>query len=246
MICGKSKPKLDPRTLRLASYLTVRDLPAPPMGRAWHKQLTSIPLHANDRVGDCTIVAQSHLIEMWTSMNGGKSDVTTSDVLANYTGVTGYNPADPATDTGAPMLDALNFWRKNGLGGHKPLAYVKVDWRDAAEVKVAANEFGGLYVGAGLPKTTQKAGDWVAAPLATGLAAPYSRGGHAMALGAYDRSWVTFLTWGGRQRASWRWVWDYVDEAYAIISEDWLKNGTAPNGFDKARLIADLGKLGLL
>lgn len=246
MICGKLPPKRDPRTLRLASYVTTRGLPAPPPKRTWEDKVTSLPMHDNDRIGDCTVASQAYIIQTWTAQNGNEVKVSTAAVRANYAAVTGFTPDDPMTDRGAAMLDMLNYWRKNGLDGRRIVAFMKINWRNSTEIKLALNEFGPLYVGAGLPKTTARSGDWTSPAVLSGDAQPYSRGGHAMCLAAYDASWLTFLTWGRRQRASWRWVWDYVDEVYAIVSDDWFTNGRSPMGLDKARLTSDLVKLGAL
>jgi hypothetical protein len=52
------------------------------------------------------------------------------------------------------------------------------------------------------------------------------------------------VTWGALQQLSWAWFAAYCDEAYAIITQDWLEaNGQAPSGFDTAQLQADLAQL---
>lgn len=244
MLLGKGPPRHDPRTLKLASYVSMRDLPAPPPAVNWHSCLASIPMLGNDRMGNCTVAAQAHLIQAWTANNGVEFCPPESDVVATYKAVTGYADT-PDTDRGGNMLDMLNNWRKVGLSGHKIVAYLKLDTRDYLEMKIAINLFGGLYIGCALPKTTDRPGDWIAPVRLIGDAQPYSRGGHAMYLAGYDRSWVTFVTWNQRQRATWRWVYDYADEAYAVLSDDWAAV-RSPNGFDRARLLADLVKLGAL
>src|ERR1700689_1515906 len=117
---GKSVARHDPRTLLMASYLTPA-LPAPPasfdlaekVGSAWG-------MMDNDQIGDCTCAAAGHLIMEWTA-NAGKKMVTPTDaqIVAAYSAITGYNPTTGANDNGANEVDGLNYWRQDGIAGHK-------------------------------------------------------------------------------------------------------------------------------
>ncbi|HKD36500.1 MAG TPA: hypothetical protein VKB78_06855, partial [Pirellulales bacterium] len=52
-------------------------------------------------------------------------------------------------------------------------------------------------------------------------------------------------TWGQLKRMTWAFYDAYVDEAYAILAQDFLSDvGKAPNGFDIAALAADLEQVG--
>ena len=48
------------------------------------------------------------------------------------------------------------------------------------------------------------------------------------------------MTWGKLLRMSWNFWETYVDEAYAIVSQDYLARGVNPNGFNLAELQSDL------
>ena len=107
-------------------------------------------------------------------------------------------------------------------------------------VRTAAYLFGGLYIGIALPLTaqTQEVWDWTKS--LTGHAAPGSWGGHAVDVVDYGPNDLTVVTWGAVKLMTWA-FWDrYVDEAYCILSPDYLKAGEAPNGFDLATLQEDL------
>lgn len=235
---GKKPVRHDVRTLWLRALMPT--MPDPPPARDWSSKLPAdVGMYLNDQLGDCTCASMAHLIQTWTSQIGLLVNPSDKDVIAAYERQ-GYDPSDPATDGGAVMLDVLNDCRKNGLGGHKIGAYIKIDHHDIEHVKAAIDYFGGAYLGVQLPTSAQNLdADWVGPESTTGSQAdrPGGWGGHCMAAVAYDRLGVTFLTWGKRQRADWTWWRDYVDEAYAIVSADWLDpSGVAPNGLPVAQL----------
>ena len=66
-------------------------------------------------------------------------------------------------------------------------------------------------------------------------------GGHAVSIVAYDAEGLTAITWGQPQRLTWE-FWDaYTDEAYAVLSHDWIEeSGLNPDGFNFAQLTKDL------
>ena len=56
----------------------------------------------------------------------------------------------------------------------------------------------------------------------------------------YDAERITVVTWGALKELTWE-FWDrYCDEAYALISKDFLRDGRSPAGFDMAALRRDL------
>jgi len=62
---------------------------------------------------------------------------------------------------------------------------------------------------------------------------------------AYDERGLTCVTWGTLKRMTWT-FWDaYCDEAYAVLSKDWINqsSGQAPNRFDLAALQEDLNAI---
>ena len=70
--------------------------------------------------------------------------------------------------------------------------------------------------------------------------APGSWGGHAVNVVAYDDAGLTVVTWGALQRLTWAFWQRYCDEAWAIISPDFLAGGRSPQGFDLPALEHDL------
>ena len=85
---------------------------------------------------------------------------------------------------------------------------------------------------------------WAVPPQGTsGPGAPGSWGGHAVPVVAYDPRGLTVITWGKALRMTWGFWQAYCDEAYGILSPDFLAKGKAPNGFDLATLKSDLAEL---
>ena len=244
---GKRPPRHDPRTLQLENYIIPSKLPAPPAAENWGAAVPTDgwPMMKNDTVGDCTCAAAGHLIEDWTAnATNGKDTVVLSDgdIVAAYSAITGYDPATGANDTGAVEIDVLNYWRKTGIGGHTILAYVAMEPGNHQHVMDAVYLFGGCYIGLALPISAQNQAVWSVPPGGRGGdGAPGSWGGHAVPVVAYDSRGLTCVTWGMLKRMTWQ-FWDtYCDEAYAVLSQDWLESaGKAPSGLDLPALQADL------
>jgi hypothetical protein len=55
---------------------------------------------------------------------------------------------------------------------------------------------------------------------------------------------VEIVTWGQIYEASWDFLYEYCDECYVALSQDWLDAmGKSPPGFDLEQLVADLNAL---
>lgn len=254
MKLGKHPPRLDPRTLRLARYLTAA-LPPPPATVDFTQGLGALGMMLNDTLGDCTCAGAAHMIQAWTgAANPPAVVLPDSAVLQAYEQFCGYNPADPSTDQGGVEIDVLNDWRQIGVGGRKITAFAAVNHRDHNEVMQALSLFGGLYLGVALPLSAQSqvesVWDLVSDPT---QGAPGSWGGHCVPVVAatlsqpspnYAQDRLTVVTWGALQKMTWD-FWDaYVDECYAVLSPDWLaQNGSNPAGLDLAQLQADLAQI---
>ena len=236
---GKLPARRDPRTLRLARYLDTAALPPAP--DAWD-EATGVgdwPMYANDRVGDCTCAAAGHMIEAWTHAGRGHTvTIAERDVLRAFDAVKLVDPTTGAE--GAVELDVLNLWRKHGIGRHRILAYAKIDRADHELVRQASVVFGGAYIGLQLPLTAQRQSVWQWTGRLRGPARPGSWGGHAVDVVAYDDETLTVVTWGRLQRLTWEFWNRYCDEAYAVLSRDFLSHGRAPNGLDLDALLQDL------
>ena len=238
MKLGRKAIKTDARTLRLARYLTSA-LPAPPESVSYSK---NVPTGAwgmllNDQLGDCTIAGALHLDQALAAAAGKGFKPTDAEALAAYEAIDGYRPGDPSTDQGGVLIDVLKAWRSQGIGGRKILGFAAVNIRDRTEVQQAIYLFGGIYTGAMLPISAQTQPEWWdASPNDGGV-----WGGHCVPDLDYDKEGLACITWGAVKRMTWAFFQRYCDEAYAVISQDFIEaNGSAPSGFDLAQLQADL------
>jgi hypothetical protein len=246
---GKQVARHDPRTLLLASYVTPA-LPSPPPQHDLTSKINSWGMMENDQLGDCTCAAAGHLIMEWTA-NAGKKTVTPTDkqIVAAYSAITGYNPATGANDNGAVEIDVLNYWRQSGIAGHKIGAYVALEPSNHIHIMDSVYIFEGCYIGLQLPVSAQAQVQnhqpWSVPPGGPiGDGKPGSWGGHAVPVVAYDARGVTVVTWGALQVMTWSFWEAYCDEAYAILSPDYLNDKQeSPAGFNMQQLQADLADL---
>jgi hypothetical protein len=66
-------------------------------------------------------------------------------------------------------------------------------------------------------------------------------GGHAIPSFSFSENTFEYITWGAVQSATYDWVTNRTEEAYALISQDWINNtGLSPSGFNMDQLVADL------
>ena len=241
MKLGKLPVRKDKRTLHLARY--IKKLPAAPANADWTRNVTEWPMFKNDEVGNCAIAAPAHLIESWTaSSQGSPKLLTDADVMAAYRSVSRYDPSEPMSDTGCVMLDVLKWWRKQGIGNDRIVAFASVNLKSHAQICLAAYLFGGLYIGLELPMSAQSQEVWSTRSNGSDQSIG-SWGGHAVGLHAYDPAGLTVSTWGELKRMTWPFFARYCSEAYASLSQDFLKGDRAPNGFDIATLAADLARV---
>ena len=242
---GKSPAVLDPRTFKLSDFLSV-SIPPPPAEVSWVTKVPAWPVYLNDRIGDCVFAAQAHMIEAWNFYAGHAFQPSNAQVLKAYEDVGGYDPGNPSSDNGANLLAALKYWRKTGIGGHKILAFISVNFRNLTEVRQAILLFGSVYLGLQLPISAQ--GEWAwtvpAGGTYTYVGSPGGWGGHCVNLCASSPETHTCISWGQRLKMSHNFLYDYGDEAFVCLSQDWLDaQGLSPSQFNLAALQTALAAL---
>lgn len=245
---GKLPPRVDRRTLKFSDYRSAAKITIP-AEVSWVTKVPSWPMYLNDTLGDCVIAAAGHMVQQWNFYAGRPTvKLSDSDILKGYEAVGGYDPTQTQpdgsnpTDNGCNMIDALNYWRKTGFGGHKILAYVSIDPTKPQELFEAILLFGNAYLGLGLPISAQNETAWtVPNGGATGNGSPGSWGGHCVPAMAASQKSRTVISWGGKYKMSPNFDFDYCDESYALLSSEWLETtGRSPSGFDIAALMVDL------
>lgn len=238
---GKKAKRVDKRTLKFGDYLPPQ-LPPIPSACDWTGKVSSFPMLGNDTCGDCTVAGANHLNQVWTSQASTEIIATTESAIADYSAMTGYDPADPTSDMGDDLLSVLNYWRQTGINGRKILAFVEVDITNLAHLKAAIAIFGGIYGGVQLPKRALQ--QFSNGERWEDTAPDIIAGGHELPPVSFDTfgpGYVKVPTWARIQYASWPWLLMYLDEAYCVLSRDWLNaNGVSPSHFNLAQLQADL------
>jgi hypothetical protein len=126
---------------------------------------------------------------------------------------------------------------------------VQLEPKNVIQAKDAVNLFGSCYIGVALPDFAVQPGTdflktpWVVPPKGpVGDAAPNPDNGHCIPAVGYDDRNLYVVTWGALKMMSWQFYQTYMDEAFAVLSPDWIsaKLGKAPSGFDMAALKQDL------
>ena len=239
---GKKPAVRSRKSLSLSNYLHMNQV-AFPQVQAWERPI-AYGMLGNDEVGDCTIAGADHLEMNWQAVAnaGAPLAITTEQALADYSAVTGYDPADPSTDQGANMLDVLNYWKAKGLAGRKIAGFATLDVQNVDQIKAAIYLFGGVYMGFNVPRSVEadpnnKTWRLIPGDSATG-------DGHCVVPVGYGRSGLAPVSWGAIYHATWDFWLAYVDEAYAVVSPDWIKaSGISPTGLDLNGLLQDLAAL---
>ena len=246
MKLGKRPPKFDSRTLLLGKYLT-KALAPPPQSIDYAASVKTWPMFGNDQYGDCTIAAAGHMIEEWTANTGTIEILPENTIIKVYDYFSGGNP-----DAGANMLDVLKYWRKSGLGIDKITAFAQLELQNNLQLQDAIYLFGNCYIGVALPNFAVAPGTnflnipWIVPPSGpTGDAAPNPNNGHCIPAVSYDQRNIYVVTWGALKSMSWQFYSTYADEAFAVLSLDWINKrlGTAPPGLDLQALQADLAQV---
>jgi hypothetical protein len=240
---GKHAPKFDRRTLMLDRY--TKALPPPPPQAYYQTKVSAWGMLMNDTLGDCVPAASGHMIEQWTTYTLKPVPVTDEEILIAYEDIGGYVPGDPSTDNGCNMLDALNYWRKTGIAGHKISVYAGINLQGGElavrNLKYSVSLFGNCYLGLALPISAQGQTGWHVDDSDPTSAQAGSWGGHCVPIVGYSPKSITVVTWGSILNMSWNFFQRYADEAYCVLSQDWIEtNGLAPSGFDFNALDADL------
>lgn len=240
---GKLPRKIHAKTLFFGKYST-SILPYLKPAIAWEKKVPTWNMYMNDQIGDCVIAAIGHVIMTMTSQTGILATPSDAQIEQVYSAITGYVPGNLWTDKGTIMVDALDYWRTNGIAGHKILGWAAIKITPSlAELRQAISLFGSVLVGFEFPQSAMDQfnhGD----PWSVNMASPLI-GGHCVPISEYDPTRLVCETWGALQPLSLGFLPYYCDEAYAVITQDWINQATkrSPSGFNIDVLKGDLAVL---
>lgn len=193
----------------------------------------------NNQIGSCgpTGAANSKV-----AASRGKVVLTDDEIVEFYSYVSGYDPAqdDPSgqtenpTDVGVENQDMLEKLLEVGIGGHKPLAFAKIDSLDDDFLEAAVNAFQGALFGVTLEDAQQSQTD--EQPPVWDYKRSSTWGGHDVYSGRYVAATrrIGLVSWQLLIDTTNEFRDHQLDEAYVII---WPETLDAP-GVDREKLIA--------
>jgi hypothetical protein len=245
-------PKFGKYLIAKCSVCGGNTLPTPPSTVDY--SLAALPclsqIMGNDQYGDCTCAGAGHELGLWTGNAGTLVTLTTAQVLALYSAITGFDPNVPGSDQGADEVTVLNYLMASGFpDGSKLAGYVAIDGTNKQECMLASWLFGSLYLGLELPDA------WLSPmPSANGfvwnVGTPNPGNGHCVVSIGHTPTQLNIDTWALLGGITWEaiatlTVPDAGGQLYALLSPDWVSNVTAkaPSGFDFATLQGDLSAL---
>ena len=250
---GKTPATADPRDLKFSTYRTAAALPAPPDGWGFDNVVAqgTWGMLGNDTVGDCVFAGFAHEVILTSTVAGHPTAFTDTGVLSDYSAVTGYVPGDPSTDRGTNVREGLGYRRSTGIvdangqrhkiGAYLSLDVTKITAGDFSEVAEAVYLFGAVGLGIQVPQSAET--EFSEHKMWSYVAGSPNAGGHYVPVIAH-RKHVECVTWGRVQPMGTRFLEHYVDEAWAIVSPDFLNAaGESPQGFNLTQLTADLAQL---
>jgi hypothetical protein len=232
-----------PRMGDLATYAN-GPLPTPPSsvdvpyvpawGMVGNGPDPSLTVNDGQPVGDCVVAGAVHTI-MASNVEVQRLDaVPTSDqAVEQYFSLTG------GADTGLNESQVLSTWRSRGLfGGNRISAYCPVETDQLGHVHSAVSLYGMCFLGVQVPESAQEqfanGEPWTVVPNSPIM------GGHCIVVVGYDPHYLYAVSWGAVVPITYPWWSAYVDEAYAIITEEVAEAGDGPTGLNLAALQADL------
>lgn len=209
----------------------------------------------NDTLGDCTGAGVGNHLHATAALSGfDVAGVTTEAAIRFYSQSTGYVPGNPSTDNGGVEVDVLTSAQRNGFTLTDQTLFPMWGSADPGDLNGLRNITAGLsaaYLGVQLAQSDMWEDEdgnlapvWdTQTPVGHGDTTPGSAGGHCLLLwdyaGTADTDLVTLLTWGSKQKATWRWVRSRIMEAHGLAWRQLHEPGSLyPMGDDWAALVA--------
>ena len=243
---GKKEYKPSDKDFKYSKYVDLVKLPTYPNVFGHQKMFNDWGMLGNDTVGDCVFAGADHETMIWTNEGKNPAKFTNTCALSDYSNVTGYNPKDPNTDRGTDVREALTYRRSTGIkdskgSRHKIGAFLLLDQKNMNHVLTSAYLFSAVGIGLRFPDSAmdqfKQNKPW------TVVNGPDPTEGHYVPIVGFDGKYLYCITWGKTQAMSINFFLKYCDEAWAILSKEYLVNNKSPEGFDLKQLEQDLAML---
>jgi len=261
---GKLPYKHDKRTLKFRNVINKTDSETKiPVQYDWGSRIK--PNHnwgdyGNLKLDNCTFVAAAYLIMIWKSYKADRIyRPGVKRIIEDYSKLIkdnrpGGKPINAILNEGGKPLEAtkvLNHWRKKGIDGHKIIAFTKLTFNNKKghkeELKRAIYLYGGCFIGINIPRSVEK--QWqnnkkwtIIRGVSGGDARRRLWFSHALLATGYNEKELRVVTFGKEEIMSWEFYEKYVDEAYAIFDEKFLKDRKTPSRM-KVKDLEDILKL---
>ncbi len=234
----------------LEDYLVRKPLPQP---TPIVDRLTGVtlPMYANDRLGDCTCAGAGHGIGCMSAFLGTEALFTDTEIIKMYSAVSGYDPATGANDNGAELADVCKYLMTTGITDtngklHKLAAWAEIEeFNNLTLLQSVLYNFGTVYCAFQLPDDALDVFD-AGQPWTNYSQAPDPNEGHCMVIqysAVQDTAiWndETLVTWAAGQKACRAWMRKYLCESIVMVSEDYVNaNGTNISGLNLQQMITD-------
>jgi hypothetical protein len=246
---GKLPHAHDPRDLLLTRYTA--ELPPLPDGPLGHPDLIPADgwgMLGNDAAGDCVWAGGDHEHMLWNAEAGRTVTFSQDTAFADYSAVTSYNPADPSTDRGTNMRDAMLYRQQTGLidttgQRHRIAAFTALGAGNLIQIKQSLHLVSVAAVGIQVPSTAID--QFHAGQPWSVVAGASIEGGHYVPIVGYDPATNLYkgVTWGRIQLIEAAFLATYMDEGFAPLTDEMLAGGKSLEGLDLASLLADLADL---
>jgi hypothetical protein len=242
------KPRVeDERTFNFSDYLNEENSPAIPKIYNWGKKIKKDKwgVLGNLKAECCTCTAAGHMVMVWTSNTNGLKRPKEHEIIDAYCELTNYNRETDENDEGVEALKTLKYWRKNGIAGHKIIAFAKLQDKNKEQLLQAIYLFGGCYVGLNLPKSAQRQYNttkkWAIPRVGKKKdAAKGSWFGHMVLVTGYRNNELRIISWGHEMIMTIDFWEAYAEESYAIYSETFIRHEKTPTGVDVDVLLKGL------
>lgn len=248
---GKLPPRRLMSTPSFGDFLARRsDWPdVAPRGWEYALPATGLDILGNDTWGDCAEAGAMHLIQVQTANAGVPLHGTLEQTLDLYSAVTGFDPKDASTDQGTELLSLLQYWKNVGIkvttaGGlvvtHHILGWASLDISSVPQMRYASDLFGGTYLGVNLPESAEDdTSNWTVNPANSKIV-----GGHCITGVGQGSAGGHLISWGVLIPFTWNFMHQFLDEAYVVVSPEWLRaNGQSPSGLDLPGLLNAMKEL---
>lgn len=244
---GKTKYEPNKKDLAMKMYVIGAKLPDIPVASYPFKAFNGdLRMLENDKYGCCVWSGAYHEHMIWNAESGKAFNCTDQNVLDAYSAVTGFKPDDPSTDNGTNVRDALNYRRNVGLKDannqvHKLDAFLNVNAKDIEQLKTAVYLFDAVGIGIAvydyMMEQFEDGKEWAAKK--SGKLEGY----HYVPVVGYDKRYLYVITWGKIQKLRIGFYNRINDETWALLGQDFLKDGRSPDGLDLETLRNDLKAL---